>query len=266
MKNTKNNNDTMHKTLNHFKNLIGKKVLRLYNEEVPQGCYISKSRLMWDVFTHDLSEVECRGVEKKLSFFNRHQEDYKIVRENPTRENIKAKRVANCGELADSALDLFPENIPLMRAKITIEIPRTRLTEKGITFSDSETGKETVSLQHVFLMYHDKTNDVPLNVLNPHHPHSFAVDIWRGETKQSAELIMQHLREAGVSEATMIITFPRDKRDRLYYYHIKSDGTIKLLNPPIDDRPARASEKDFLVEKQRTVKYDFVKKKKKDII
>ncbi len=261
----KNVVDNTLKETNFIKNRIGKKILQQYNREVPSGSYISKSRLLWTIASRNLSAIERRSIDAKLRFFDKHLSDYEFVRQNPTRENIKNKHLANCGELADSAMDLFPTDRHLMRAKITVNVPKAKLLEKGISVSNTD-GKDTVPLQHVFLMYHDKPNDMLLNVLNLYNPNSFAVDIWRGETKQSANLIMQHLREAGVSEATMTVSFPRNNSDTQYHYYISSDGTIRLLNPPVNPgKNEIAKYLDFRPEKQEKPK-EITKKKQKDII
>ena len=212
---------------------LGNRILRKYDEKLPPNTYLSKSWLVGQlVHNKNLAPNDIQFILEALNCLEKpeSQEAYQKVQKNPTVENILQQGVANCGELADSALPLFPKGTPVLRANIKVKIQTERFAEKGVLSNRSELPSE-IELQHVFLIYTGKDDIMTPFLLkkNLNSPQAQGLDIWKRKTGNVCELCRIHLKELGIQSGILeVVNIETGQKSVL---KVNRNGVVQSDNP-----------------------------------
>lgn len=212
---------------------LGNRILRKYDEKLPPNTYLSKSWLVGQlVHNKNLAPNDIRFIQESLDCLAKpeSQEAYQKVQKNPTVENILQQGVANCGELADSALPLFPKGTPVLRANIKVKIPTERFAEKG-ALSNHPKSQSEIELQHVFLIYTGKDDIMTPFLLkkNLNSPQAQGLDIWKRKTGSVCELCRMHLKELGVQSGVLEVV--NTETGQKSVLKVNRNGVVQSDNP-----------------------------------
>lgn len=218
--------------------LLSNKILKKINVFLPPHRYLSSSWFQYQQVKFSISEEENDFIQLANRYIQSHEAQYNYVKRYPTFENIRKTGLANCGELADACLheqrsensDIQElKNASFLRANIKVKLPN----EKG----------ELTWFQHVFLICEptprQSMNEMISNLMTDK---SQSIDIWKRRAGYTKDLIINHLLQAGVSYAQIVLTHPQtnEKRNLDIRY---SKEEKKLFITPLQDASYPVQEK-----------------------
>ncbi|MBO7243686.1 MAG: hypothetical protein J6V53_00190 [Alphaproteobacteria bacterium] len=214
-------------------NLISNKLLKKISMILPPHRYLSSSWLKSQQLNFSLSEEEKDFVQLSEKFIRDHQRQYTYIQKNPTFENIRKIGLANCGELADACLheqegnnSLVPElkNVSFLRANIKVNLPSDKLKEKGLNEKLNE-------FQHVFLICEEGIGkSMGEMIQNLNKQKSQSLDIWKRRAGYTKNLIVNHMLEAGVSDAQLELIHPiTGEKQEMKLQYTKEERKLSIL-------------------------------------
>lgn len=223
--------------------LFSSQLLRDISKVFPPECYLSKSWFLNQKFMHKLTPSENKFIHQVTTFFDKNEEKYNQVRQNPTFENIRTIGLANCGELADACiLEQEKENpiinglkeVSFLRANIRIFIPTEKLVANGIIPSDNQM-PEKIPMDHVFLICEQgankSTSEMITNFKSPSSK-TETLDLWQRRAGNAHQLIINHMKSAGVAEAQLSLLNPKTGEKR--YFNLTGDKNKLLIMPALN--------------------------------
>lgn len=111
----------------------GNNVLAQFEKKVPCDAFLSKSWLLFCRLSNkNLTQGENDFISQAIDYFDSHTESYEKVKQNPTVENILEHKLANCGDLADSAVKEFQKKgLAVLRANLQLLLSTEECVKKG---------------------------------------------------------------------------------------------------------------------------------------
>lgn len=185
----------------------GNNILAQFEKKLPCNAFLSKSWLLSCRLKHkNLTPEENNFINQAIEYFDLHSEAYQQVKCNPTVKNILTHKLANCGELADSAIKEFQKKgLSVLRANIQLTFPTQKLVEKGILYQSENLPQKTV-LQHVFLIYSDREGDSLKTMMEQlDSPYVHVFDLWKRKVGNAGKMMREYLADLNVHSGQLCV-------------------------------------------------------------